>query len=154
MGGRLALEALLYHNAPFLSLTCLSTTLEIPDRKSRIEKENEWIEKLSTSSIEEFIDYWYSASIFKGFTPPKRRYNQNKENLIKILNEYSILHSPPFIEKIEKCKTPLHLLYRKNDPKGAKITGLKNTHFINAATHPIHLENPVECGKIIETLFH
>jgi hypothetical protein len=143
MGARIALEALLYNKAPFLSLTCISTTLEILDRKNRIKQENEWIEKLSSCSIEEFILYWYSQPIFNGFIPPKRRYKQNKQDLIKVLKDYSSLNSPPFLEKIAGSKTPIHFLYKENDPKAKGYDPpLKNTHFIQGKSHPIHLENP------------
>ena len=153
MGGRIALEALLYHNAPFLSLSCLSTTLENPDRKSRQKQEEQWIKKLSTTSLEEFIKYWYSQPIFNTFTPPKRRFKQNKENLLKVLKNYSSLKSPPFIEKIKLCKTPLFFLYRTNDPKAIPIQQLPNTHFIEASSHCIHLENPSACAKTLESIY-
>ncbi len=133
MGGRLALESLLYYRARFLSLTLLSTTVDF-DYNERIKKENVWIEALTTLSTGEFVRYWYSQKIFKGFTPPESRFTQNKDDLLKVLKEYSITQSPCL-----KKKPPLavNYIYRKGDPKAKEVTG---AYFVDGKSHAIHLE--------------
>ena len=145
MGGRLALEAMLYYDAPFLSLTCLSTSLTVLDRKKRIKQEQAWIQKLEESTIEEFIDYWYRQKIFSGFLWPSRRYIQNKEGLLHCLNEFSILKSPPLTNKILSTNKKIQFLYRDNDPKANPIKNFKNLHYIKSNSHCIHLENKEAC---------
>lgn len=151
MGARLALEAL-DQGAPFLSLTCLSTTLEVPDREKRILQEQEWIASLQNGSLKSFIDKWYQSPLFDSFTPPQRRYEQNKEDLIQVLQNYSILTSPCFKKIICQQKLPLSFLYREKDKKAAPLKGYKNLYFVPAKSHAIHLENPHKTTKIIKNI--
>ena len=134
MGGRLALESLLYYNACFLSLTLLSTTITLEDCDERIKKEGVWIGRLKTLSIEGFIKYWYNQNLFEGFLPPASRFKQNKDDLIKVLEQYSITKMPCLKKHTD---TLVHYIYRKNDHKA---TELQNVHFIEAKSHAIHLE--------------
>lgn len=145
MGARLALEALLYHGASFKSLTCLSATLTVGNLKERKDLEQKWISDLSSLPLETFIKGWYKQKIFLGFSPPSRRFSQNKENLLKVLNDYSILKMPPLIEKLPACKTPISFIYKEKDPKARPLKGLAGISFIKAKTHAIHLENPRDC---------
>ena len=134
MGGRLALESLLYYKARFLSLTLLSTSISFENMTERLKKEGVWIEVLNRLSIEDFIKYWYNQTLFEGFTPPPSRLKQNKDDLIKVLEEYSITKMPCLKKHTD---TLVHYIYRKGDEKGES---LKNAHFIEAKSHAIHLE--------------
>ena len=58
-----------------------------------------------------------------------------------------------YLEKIEGSKTPIHLLYRENDPKADPIKHLKNIHFIQGKSHPIHLENPSGYKKALLSIY-
>lgn len=150
MGARLALEALLTYKAPFLSLTCLSTTIEVENPKKRKEQESVWLQTLQQSSIPTFIDSWYSSPLFDGFNIPKRRYNQNKENLIKILEEYSILKAPSFKKNILQSDMPISFIYRKNDPKSSPVQDHKRLYFVEAKNHAIHLEVPDQITRLLK----
>ena len=152
MGARLALEALFYYKAPFLSLTCLSTTLEIKSISARKELEEQWMKSLSELPTKAFIDTWYRQEIFKTFTPPKRRYFQNKKDIHQVLSEYSILKSPSFIENIQKTKTPLHFIYRRKDPKAIPLKDYPNIHYVNNSSHSIHLENKDSILSILDNI--
>lgn len=154
MGGRIALEALILHNAPFLSLTCLSTTLAIDDIKKRQLKEKTWIYNLKNMDLKQFINYWYSQALFTGFKPPPERYIQNKTDLINILQQYSTLHCPPLVNKIQSCKSPIQFVYKENDPKARYLSGYKNLYFVKSKSHCIHLENPKSCIKIIKQYYN
>jgi pimeloyl-ACP methyl ester carboxylesterase len=147
MGGRLALEALLYYKAPFLSLTLLSTTTFCINIEERIKKERGWIEALKTLSIKDFVKLWYSQELFNGFTPPLSRFIQNKENLLNILEEYSITKGPCLITNRKKGIT---YIFKEDDPKGKN---LPNTHFVKARSHAIHLECPQQIIQILKTRY-
>lgn len=150
MGARLALEALLYYDAPFLSLTCMSTTLEIKCRSQREKQEALWIDRLKKSSIPSFIKYWYNQKIFLSFSIPEKRFDQNKESLLFCLKEFSILNQPLMIEKILKSNKKIQFIYRKNDPKATPLQGRKSLYFINNTSHCIHLEAYDQCKILIE----
>ena len=133
MGGRLALESLLYYRARFLSLTLLSTTVDF-DYSERVKKERVWIDALTALSTGEFVDYWYSQKLFEGFLPPESRFTQNKDDLLKVLKEYSITQSPCLKKN---PSIPVHYIYRKGDPKAK---GIKNVYFVDGKSHAIHIE--------------
>lgn len=154
MGARLALEALFYYNAPFLSLTCLSSTLEVHNKEHRKEMESRWIDQLNSHSTENFIKQWYRQNIFGDFNIPKRRYTQNKEALIQILEEYSILKAPSFLTDIWYSKTPIHFIFKENDPKADPLKGFQNLHFVPGISHCIHLENKKELLFIIKNILN
>ncbi|MCH9621918.1 MAG: 2-succinyl-6-hydroxy-2,4-cyclohexadiene-1-carboxylate synthase [Chlamydiia bacterium] len=149
MGGRIALEALINHNAPFLSLTCLSTTLSIDNLKNRLLLEQSWIDKLKNHSIKEFIDFWYSQNLFKDFNIPPKRYTQKKEDLIKVLQEYSITKSNISINDIQNCKTPIQFIYRKKDPKAFFLQDYSNLTYVNSPNHAIHIESYEEVVSLL-----
>lgn len=149
MGARLCLEALFYYDAPFLSLTCLSPTLVTSSLQQRKELENKWIKELTEGSVESFINNWYKQPIFSGFSPPKERFSQKKEDLIHVLKDYSFSNCPPLLPKIPSCKTPLQFLFRKNDPKAKCLENNKNLHFLNEGSHAIHLEQTSSCIELI-----
>ena len=152
MGARLALEALFYHGAPFLSLTCLSATLEIENRERRQLQETKWMDQLKNHSIKDFIDSWYTQKIFAHFTPPKRRYTQDKEALIQILKEYSILNAPSFLPDIFKRGVPIQFIFRENDPKADPLKGFEDVHFVKGSSHCIHLEYRDLISKIVKNI--
>jgi pimeloyl-ACP methyl ester carboxylesterase len=152
MGARLALEALFYYGAPFLSLTCLSATLEVENKVWRRLQEVQWIDQLKNNSIEEFINNWYTQKIFDNFKPPKRRYTQNKEALIQILQEYSILNAPSFLPDIFKSKVPIQFIFRNNDPKAIPLKGFSGVYFINGSSHSIHLEYRILTSNVIKKI--
>jgi len=141
MGARIALEAFVQHGAPFKSLTCLSTTLSIAGVEKRKEQEALWIKKLKDSSIKEFVKFWYGQNLFNGFSIPKTRFQQNKDDLTKVLQEYSILKTN--ISSIDQS-LPIRFLYRRGDPKALKAP---NPRFIAANNHAILLENPSACAR-------
>ncbi|MCH9811968.1 hypothetical protein K0U07_04290 [bacterium] len=152
MGARLALEALLYYNAPFLSLTCLSTTLEIEDREKRALQESSWVDSLKSNPLKTFVDDWYNAPLFDTFTPPSKRYSQNPLHLIKVLQDYSTLSSPDFKKIICRKKLPLHFIYREGDKKAAPLKDYQNLYFLNAKSHAIHMEAPSSLANIIRNI--
>ena len=152
MGARIALEALLYKNAPFLSLTCLCPTLEVNDRENRIKEETLWKETLSKSTTKTFINYWYKNPIFADFTIPKHRYKQNKADLLKVMEEYSILKMPPLAEKLKSSSTRVGFIYKKNDPKASPLNKYPHLYFIDATSHAIHIENSNECSSYIKSI--
>ena len=140
MGARLALEAMLYENASFLSLTCLSATIEVEDRQKRTLQEQTWIQKLEKESIPSFVDSWYQAPLFSSFSPPKVRYKQNGNDLQKVLQHYSILHSPEFKKILFQKQLPIHFVYRKGDKKALPLLDYSQLYFVPAKSHAIHLE--------------
>jgi hypothetical protein len=150
MGARIALEALLYKNAPFLSLTCLCPTLEVADRESRIKEETLWKEMLIKSTIKDFVNYWYKNPLFTGFTIPKQRYRQNKGDLLNVLDEYSILKMPPLVEKLASTSITVKFIYKKDDKKALPIKNYPHLYFIDATSHAIHIENPHSCSLLLK----
>jgi len=152
MGARIALEALFYNNAPFLSLTCLCPTLEVNDREKRMKEETLWKETLSKRTTKDFINYWYKNPIFAGFTIPKHRYKQNKADLLKVMEEYSILKMPPLLEKLASTSRRVGFIYKKNDPKASPLNNYPHLYFIDATSHAIHIENSNECSSHIKSI--
>lgn len=140
MGARLALETALYGCPHFLSLTCLSTTLHIVDREKRTQQEQHWIDKVKNGTMEDFIRFWYNGPLFHGFTPPKERFIQDRDSLIKIIEEYSILQGP---DLYPLPSIPTSYLYREKDPKAAFCPTEPN--LISSPNHCIHIENSEAC---------
>lgn len=150
MGARIALQAMLIHNAPFASLTCLSASLKVEDAALRTSQEETWLNKLESSSIVSFVNYWYKMPIFSGFSFPHYRYMQEKEGLIHCLQQFSILGDEPILDLIHSSNK-LSFIYKKNDPKAASLQDFPNVYYVDSPHHSIHLQSSKECMQLLQS---
>ena len=157
MGGRIALELLLKDSKNFHSGVLLSTNPGIHDyeRAQRILSEKDWIEKLKTYPLDEFIEEWYSQPLFINAPIPKSRWHINQEEMIELFQKYSIAKQDSFWDTLTSPHPNLTFLFGEKDEKyakiGRKLKAMKlRVESLKNCSHALHLENPGECINAIE----
>lgn len=163
MGGRLALALKKRHPKKFLKTIAISAHPGLKtkkERQARWEIDLKWAEMLETKSMNEFLEKWYSQSIFDSLCKKKellekvlfRRSVQEPKMLASLLRNFSLAH-----------QTSLYLpsayyLCGKEDLKYSELYStfpsfMKVLH-VPECGHAMHLENPARCAREIRNLFN
>jgi 2-succinyl-6-hydroxy-2,4-cyclohexadiene-1-carboxylate synthase len=159
MGGRRALS--LKREAPekfghviaFSAHPGLATKEE---KRARWQTDLEWIEKLQTLNLSDWLDLWYAQPLFDSLRKRpelfeqvlKKRAQQDPSSLIETLKRYSLahqdlLHLPSALYVCGKEDLKYVSLYRTLPP-------FIRVRHIEGAGHALHLEHPEACARIIE----
>lgn len=159
MGGRIAFSLTDQFPDRFESLIILSAHPGLKDeneRRSRLQNDLKWAEKLEQMPMDTFLKEWYQQPIFESFLHSgkiyeeavKKRSEQNSKSLARILKNFSLGNTPP----IETFFSPCLLIYGEKDVKYAALYSKLNAKIdkIEGCGHVLHLENPLQCSKKIE----
>lgn len=141
MGGRVALE--LYHLYPeqitHLTLLAAHIGLEDPvEKKARWAEDLCWIQMLKEYPLEFFLQKWYGAPLFQGFTPPARRGQIDPLFHAALLETHSLSKQTRRIPP----KNTLLLAGEKDLKYQILYRTIGGAVVIKNAAHPLHLENP------------
>ncbi len=154
MGGRLALHYSSLKPDWFSSLTLISTNpglLSEEEKRERILWEKEWLLKMETLSVEQFVREWYSQPAFLGFRPPARRFQQDKDSMVKIFRKFSIANLPPLWDHLLQSPCRVQMIFGGLDKKymnlKRKIEEIDTDKRIVLKTilnrsHALHLNSP------------
>ena len=158
MGGRIAIELLHTYPTHFNKGILLSTNLGLAteeEKKMRAKLEEEWIQKITTFGIKQFVDDWYKSPLFEGFKIPAYRYNQSASLIIQTIQKFSLAKQQNFWNSFHEISSRCTFLYGENDrtyqPVVEKLKNLNaDVHLIEKCSHAIHLQNVSACIKHIE----
>ncbi len=122
------------------------------------EKDLHWISLLEKGSMKDFLDKWYEQPIFSTLKQDtalfkkikSRRELLDPHQMALFLSKQSLSKKPP----ISQVKLPSLFLYGKEDLKYAELyskltSSILETCCIENASHAIHLENPLDCARVI-----
>jgi len=129
------------------------------EKKSRWEKDQQWIQMLQTEPFDLFLQKWYAQDLFKSLRKNchfaemlARRKKQDPKQLAQFLTQFSIARKNP-----SKIFPSTIFLYGEEDLKYEKqyrtLGPLVKVIKIPKASHAVHLENPKECARIITGAF-
>ena len=172
MGGRLALFLALRYRDRFRSLTLESASPGLPDAESRAERRRQ-DEKLAGAiekkGIERFVDYWErlplweSQSRLRKETLAAQRRQRLRNNPLGLANSLRGLGAgaqPPLWTELPGLHTPTLLCVGELDPKFRRISEAMAALMpaaqlttIAAAGHNIHLENPDEFCRALQSFY-
>ena len=159
-GGRIALEISENDSSNLNKLIILSSHLGLTtdaERKLRLEKDLCWISLLEKGSMKDFLDEWYEQPVFSTLKQntallkkiKSKREQMDPHQMALFLSKQSLSTKPP----ISQVNLPSLFLYGKEDLKYAelysKLANPIETCCIENASHAIHLENPLECARVM-----
>ena len=142
MGGRVALSL----KAPSRVILSAHIGLSTPgERARRWEEDTQWIERLRTLPIEEFLSLWYAQPLFaslKGRPAPFQKH-LDKDKLAAMLSELSLAKQDRY--------TDFPNTFFLCGKKDFKYCSLYRTlpHLELEGGHALHLENPRGCAEAI-----
>ena len=164
LGGRVALHFTLNYPQLVSTLILESTSAGIEkekEREARFQNDLLLSKKLTTGSLDTFLNNWYGQPLFFGIKTHngylalfKRRKQNNPHLLAKVLESFSPGRQPYLMDKLSSLKIPLNLICGENDDKYLNLMrGIKkhNPHFnlkvFENSGHNIHFEKPVLFAK-------
>jgi len=156
MGGRLALS--FAHRYPDATSEVVAISshvgLEKTKRLERQKFEAYWLKKLSTLSVDQFLDLWYSQPLFATLKRSshfqamlERRRVVDFDHQAALFERYRLSSQPNLWPHLSEM--PVQFIYGSEDERYRPMhkrlikQGIKST-LIGGAGHAIHLENPEE----------
>lgn len=161
LGGRLAFRYGQKYPHALKALVALSAHIGLKSSQEQEKRQAQdllWQERLLTLSPQEFLPLWYKQAVFSSLhRKPKlldqmvksRASNQLKP-LASVLEQASLSKQPFY----KNFPFPACFLCGEEDPA---YVSLYQTHFgkaakvISNAGHTVHLENPLECARAIDS---
>jgi 2-succinyl-6-hydroxy-2,4-cyclohexadiene-1-carboxylate synthase len=161
LGGRLLLQLQKKSPELFSSLCIFSSHTGVDDPSERFlrrEKEQEWIDLLKTTNIEQFLEHWYNQPLFTSLKNNKalftktieKRKNQNIICVLQAYEKFRLSEMNPitsFSKETFFFYGQYDTVYRDLYLKKIKPTNLEE---ISESGHAVHLENPLECARKIK----
>lgn len=159
MGGRIALSFACKHPEKITALVLESSSPGIIDkieREQRFKSDSDIANFIIENSLDQFLNFWYSQSMFNSLASYKNELIQkklklNKGVLANILINFSTGLMPHTWEKLDKLNFPVLLITGELDTKFTKINSeMKQTillaehKIISNAGHNVHLEKNID----------
>jgi len=171
MGGRLALSYLVQYPNSVQSVILESTSFglhTVNEIKERIKSDQILANKIISSTIEEFVNYWMNITLFNSQKKLSNKLlEEQRLNKIRMNNVMGLTNSllgfgtgkmNNYFAQAEKIKTNILLITGSLDRKFTKIAKkankllLSSEHIIvNNAGHNVHLEKPEEFLKFLNS---
>lgn len=171
MGGRLALSYLFSYPQNVEAVILESTSFGLKtkaEKEERIKSDKILANKIMSSSIKEFIDYWMNFPLFYSQKKlPLQIRNEQTENKKRINNVIGLTNSllgfgtgrmDNYFNELEKIKIKTLLLTGSIDSKFTEIAKEANNllpnsnhEIIRDAGHNVHLEKPEEFLKLLNS---
>lgn len=167
LGGRIALEWAARHPHRFSRLILISSSFGIEseeEKQSRIMWDTLKAELLRKIGVERFMmEEWYSLDLFKDFANSDRfqsiiksRLSHSSHYLADTFEAFSPGRQGFFLNKLDTLP-PITYIYGENDTKYATLAKTLGpiktvtTCAVKKAGHVVHLENPTEVARIINS---
>lgn len=158
MGGRIALYTALNHPDSFrgMMLESVNPGIEIGhEKKIRFLSDSDWAQKLSRSTMRQFLVEWYAQPLFS-YLPDdliariiEKKSSGNPANLAKTMLIYSQGSQPSLWRKLAGWKTPALVIAGELDEKYCQIAKRIGETLpdwelcvVPEAGHIVHLEKP------------
>jgi 2-succinyl-6-hydroxy-2,4-cyclohexadiene-1-carboxylate synthase len=169
MGGRIALYTTLKYPDRFSQLileSCSPGIQSDEERTSRQQFEQNMIKKLEQFCMADFINDWYSMSLFDSLRAHphynemiKRRVHNEASALIHSITNLGAGAMPSLWNDLARLDVPIHFVYGELDKKYKSIArGIqrqaKNVSLYNIKNsgHNTHLENPSEFSTVVKNI--
>ncbi|MES2200254.1 MAG: alpha/beta fold hydrolase, partial [Chlamydiota bacterium] len=161
LGGRVALHLSQKTNLSLKGTIILSSHIGLTcplQKKTRLDHDLLWAEKLTTLPPQDFLKDWYNqatfSSLHKNTKLLKRLMQQrlftNPKELSLVLEEMSLAKQP----LLDSFSSPTYFLYGEEDVKIKELYKTLLAHIprieIKKAGHTVHLENPKACILAIQ----
>ena len=163
MGGRFSLHLSKAFPNFFSTFTLISTNPGLVS-KEEIEKrkvwEKTWLEKMESLSLFAFICEWYSQPLFRQFTPPSERFDQDIKVVAKTFRKFSIANLPSLWDHLQQIAPSTLMIFGSEDKKYMELEKyIKTRKPINETlttkivrgSHSIHLESPYQILNEIQS---
>lgn len=163
MGGRLALALKKRCPKKFHKTIAISAHPGLKtkkERQARWDIDLKWAEMLETKSLDEFLDKWYSQSIFDSLCKKKelfdkvrlRRAAQDPKTLASLLRNFSLAH------QTQLYLPSAYFLCGKEDLKYSALystfPSFMKVQHVPECGHAMHLENPARCAHELRNIFN
>ena len=163
LGGRLAMHFALKFPKKINRLIILSAHpgIDKNDKTAickRQAQDHAWANLLQEQGIDIFLNQWYQQPLFStlDLSLLKRRQEHDPQSLSHILINWSPAILPSLWESLYLLRSKLVFLFGEHDITYHKVAKRLRRDFdvymIPNAGHAIHLENPADCARKIQTL--
>jgi len=168
MGGRILLHLALRRPEAFSRLILIGSSPGLrtdEERRDRIESDEQWIQKLHSAPLGEFIKEWWSQPVMEGLHTLQegekeslfaRRLRNDPVGLAKSLRHHGTGALPSLWDRLEEIKIPVLMMVGEHDQKFRSIAEeMKNLlprsslAIIPASGHSPHMENPEATSRAI-----
>jgi 2-succinyl-6-hydroxy-2,4-cyclohexadiene-1-carboxylate synthase len=167
LGGRIALYLAIHFPQYFQGVILESASPGLSnqlERDHRIIQDYQLAAQLESSDLTDFIQQWYSQSLFASFVQhpnyPQaiaRRLDNDPYKLAKSLRLIGLGTQPTLWDSLEKLQLPLLLMVGELDAKFIMINQLiaqsypqASLQIVDGAGHNVHFEHPAEFRKLLK----
>lgn len=157
MGARLSLAAVLERPEICEGLVFVSGNPGLEDehqRKKRYQRDQKIAQRIETESREEFLQYWYTASVFETLTDEvraeeiRRKLARNGDDWASILRTNSVAKQPNYWPRLSELSMPTLAIAGISDTKYTEVMARMksagiDTRIVSDCGHIVHHEQPL-----------